>query len=277
MARRLSKAQTERRSEHSRAARNIQRRQSIMAKMPPAGITYAHPASHFGAPVMTKMCHLRIEPQEIAVPATRAGQRAHYDAVRARLGIMPTRAIVRPASAAEHTAMPDPVPATVAPPLSAEDQILAERRERKRIRDRAYRINQAAKRAGISPPDARLPKIPKPPQVKFHLPALPDGHDPSRLAMGVIVDYVAAAYGSSAAEIRSESRAARVVLPRQIAMYLCRTLMGRSYPEIARATAKHDHTTILHAVRKISWLIAADAAQAEEVEALRRGLTGGEL
>ncbi len=216
---------------------------------------------------MTPACRLRIDPDEIAAPATRAAQRAHYDAVRARLGAMPGRTMVRPVAAVAVR--------PAAQPASAVEEITEARRERDRIRCRIYRITKAAERAGIAAPVVRRPKLPDPPKASFRLPTLPDDHDPSHLTMAGIIDYVAAAYGSSGAEVRSGSRVSSVVLPRHVAMYLIRDLTARSYLDIAQAIGRKDHTTVLHAVRKITALIAEDAGRAGEVEALRTALTGG--
>ena len=60
--------------------------------------------------------------------------------------------------------------------------------------------------------------------------------------------------------------------PRQIAMYLCKTLTTRSYPDIGRRFGNRDHTTVLHAVRQIEKLKAADPALASDVETLTRKL-----
>jgi chromosomal replication initiator protein len=70
-------------------------------------------------------------------------------------------------------------------------------------------------------------------------------------------------------ELLSERRTKEVVYPRQIAMYLCKTLTPRSLPEIGRRFGKRDHTTVLHAVRKIKdlirrdWQVAYDVANVE--------------
>jgi chromosomal replication initiator protein len=61
-----------------------------------------------------------------------------------------------------------------------------------------------------------------------------------------------------------------VVRPRQIAMYLAKTLTLRSLPEIGRRFGGRDHTTVLHAVRKIEGLVGNDNMLAEEVELLKR-------
>lgn len=215
---------------------------------------------------MTQLCQLRIDPEEIAAPATPAAQRAHYDAVRARLGAMPSRTMVRPVAAVAVR--------PAAPQASAVEEIAEARRERNRIRARIYRITKAAERAGVAAPSI-LPKPHDPPKASFRLPTMPDGHDPSQLTAACIIDVVASAYGVSNAELRSDSRTAGVVLPRQIAMYLLRVLARRSMPDIARRIGRKDHTTVLHAVRRITALIAEDAGRAGEVDALRAALTGG--
>jgi chromosomal replication initiator protein len=55
-------------------------------------------------------------------------------------------------------------------------------------------------------------------------------------------------------------------------MYLAKTLTLRSLPEIGRRFGGRDHTTVLHAVRKIEGLVGNDVALAEEIESLKRQL-----
>jgi chromosomal replication initiator protein len=62
------------------------------------------------------------------------------------------------------------------------------------------------------------------------------------------------------------------VRPRQIAMYLAKTLTLRSLPEIGRRFGGRDHTTVLHAVRKIESLIGTDNGLAAEIEVLKSQL-----
>ncbi len=76
------------------------------------------------------------------------------------------------------------------------------------------------------------------------------------------------------AEMGSARRARAVARPRQVAMYLAKQLTARSLPEIGRKFGGRDHTTVMHAVRKIDELRAADEAFAEDVELLRRMLKG---
>ena len=55
-------------------------------------------------------------------------------------------------------------------------------------------------------------------------------------------------------------------------MYLAKTMTLRSLPEIGRRFGGRDHTTVLHAVRKIEGLVGQDPALCEEVEVLKRRL-----
>jgi chromosomal replication initiator protein len=57
-------------------------------------------------------------------------------------------------------------------------------------------------------------------------------------------------------------------------MYLAKQLTARSLPEIGRKFGGRDHTTVMHAVRKIEELIGDDAQIAQDVEIVRRALTG---
>ncbi len=74
------------------------------------------------------------------------------------------------------------------------------------------------------------------------------------------------------AEMTSSRRARIVARPRQVAMYLAKQLTSRSLPEIGRKFGGRDHTTVMHAVKKIEELIGGDRAFAEDVELLRRML-----
>jgi chromosomal replication initiator protein len=83
---------------------------------------------------------------------------------------------------------------------------------------------------------------------------------------------VARQYNVSRADLLSSRRTANVVRPRQVAMYLAKVLTLRSLPEIGRRFGGRDHTTVLHAVRKIENLANKDTSFAEEIEALKRQL-----
>ena len=94
--------------------------------------------------------------------------------------------------------------------------------------------------------------------------------EPKRVKIEDIQRTVARQYNVSRADLLSSRRTANVVRPRQIAMYLAKTLTLRSLPEIGRRFGGRDHTTVLHAVRKIEGLVDTDFALAEEIELLKR-------
>ncbi len=73
-------------------------------------------------------------------------------------------------------------------------------------------------------------------------------------------------------EILSPRRSRDVVRPRQIAMYLAKSLTSRSLPEIGRRFGGRDHTTVLHSVRKVQQLMKDDGNLEQEIELLKRML-----
>jgi chromosomal replication initiator protein len=73
-------------------------------------------------------------------------------------------------------------------------------------------------------------------------------------------------------DMSSARRARAVARPRQVAMYLAKQLTQRSLPEIGRKFGNRDHTTVMHAVQRITELMERDAGFAEDVELLRRML-----
>jgi chromosomal replication initiator protein len=79
-------------------------------------------------------------------------------------------------------------------------------------------------------------------------------------------------FGLAAEELLSSSRTQRIAWPRQLAMYLARELTGESLPAIGRHFGGRDHTTVMHACRRTSARIDADAASREAVEKLCRAL-----
>ncbi len=79
-------------------------------------------------------------------------------------------------------------------------------------------------------------------------------------------------YNIRLSELIGPTRVRTIARPRQIAMYLCKTMTSRSLPEIGRRFGKRDHTTILHGVKRIEELRARDSQLAEDLELLRRAL-----
>jgi chromosomal replication initiator protein len=93
-----------------------------------------------------------------------------------------------------------------------------------------------------------------------------------RVTIDEIQKRVAEHFNMRLGEMTSDRRARAVARPRQVAMYLAKQLTTRSLPEIGRKFGGRDHTTVMHAVRKVEELKVTDPALAEDVELLRRML-----
>ena len=83
---------------------------------------------------------------------------------------------------------------------------------------------------------------------------------------------VAEYYNVPLTDMLSERRAREIARPRQVAMYLSKQLTRRSLPDIGRKFGGRDHTTVIHAVKRIENLRADDKALDEDVDVLRRML-----
>jgi len=94
--------------------------------------------------------------------------------------------------------------------------------------------------------------------------------DAKRVRIEDIQRVVARHYNVSKTELLSNRRTRTIVKPRQVAMYLSKVLTPRSLPEIGRRFGGRDHTTVLHAVRKIETQATSDTTLAQELELLRR-------
>ncbi|WP_082529438.1 chromosomal replication initiator protein DnaA [Aurantimonas sp. Leaf443] len=91
-----------------------------------------------------------------------------------------------------------------------------------------------------------------------------------RVRVEDILKFVSRHYNVSRTDLLSARRTRTIVRPRQIAMYLAKTMTPRSLPEIGRRFGGRDHTTVLHAVRKIEGERAADPKLSEELDIIRR-------
>ena len=87
--------------------------------------------------------------------------------------------------------------------------------------------------------------------------------------------HVSSHYNIRANDMFSNRRAAAIARPRQIAMYLAKDLTSLSYPAIGRSFGGRDHTTVMHAVKKIEQLIAEDNQLSADVDLLRGLLADG--
>ena len=95
-----------------------------------------------------------------------------------------------------------------------------------------------------------------------------------RVTIEEIQKKVASHFNIRTSDMHSARRARSVARPRQVAMYLAKQLTSRSLPEIGRKFGGRDHTTVMHAVKKVEELTERDAGFAEDVELLRRMLEG---
>ena len=95
-----------------------------------------------------------------------------------------------------------------------------------------------------------------------------------RVTIEEIQKRVAQHFNIRTSDMHSARRARSVARPRQVAMYLAKQLTARSLPEIGRKFGGRDHTTVMHAVKKVDELREHDPSFAEDVELLRRMLEG---
>ena len=94
--------------------------------------------------------------------------------------------------------------------------------------------------------------------------------DQCRVKIEDILKIVGRHYNVARSDLLSPRRSRSVVVPRQIGMYLAKKLTPRSLPEIGRRFGGRDHSTVLHAVRKIEELLRSDDRLAREVALLIR-------
>ena len=85
---------------------------------------------------------------------------------------------------------------------------------------------------------------------------------------------VANHYNLKVADLRSAKRLKALITPRQIAMYLSRQLTDCSYPEIGERFGGKDHSTIIHAIRKIEKNLKEDLNLRVSIDTLKNILTG---
>jgi chromosomal replication initiator protein len=95
-----------------------------------------------------------------------------------------------------------------------------------------------------------------------------------RVTIDEIQRKVAEHFNMRVSDMHSERRARAVARPRQVAMFLAKSLTSRSLPEIGKKFGGRDHTTVMHAVKKVEELMASDHSFAEDIELLRRTLAG---
>lgn len=90
---------------------------------------------------------------------------------------------------------------------------------------------------------------------------------PEKITIEMIQHYISENYGITMDEILSKKRTKAIAFPRQIAMYLSRELTDNSLPKIGQEFGGRDHTTVIHAHKKITEQMERDLSFASEINA----------
>ena len=93
-----------------------------------------------------------------------------------------------------------------------------------------------------------------------------------RTTIDQIQKKVAEHFNVKLSDMHSSRRSRTVARPRQIAMFLSKNLTTRSLPEIGRKFGGRDHTTVIHAIKKVKELVKNDSSLSEDIEILTRSL-----
>ncbi len=75
--------------------------------------------------------------------------------------------------------------------------------------------------------------------------------DQPKITVDVVIDTVCQHYQVSKKDVLGEDRRQNIALARQVAMYLCRQMLGLSYPALGRSFGGKDHSTVIYSVKKI--------------------------
>ena len=95
-----------------------------------------------------------------------------------------------------------------------------------------------------------------------------------RTTIDEIQKKVAEHFNIKLSDMHSSRRSRTIARPRQIAMYLAKNLTTRSLPEIGRKFGGRDHTTVIHAIKKVEELKNNDSNFSEDIEILSRSIQG---
>jgi chromosomal replication initiator protein len=97
---------------------------------------------------------------------------------------------------------------------------------------------------------------------------------PTMVSVDHILKVVADRFQMKLSDLKSKRRTKTVVYPRQLAMYLCRTLTDSSFPEIGRQFGGKDHSTVIHAVRLIADQAERDHQTRMTIDTLIKAIHG---
>lgn len=93
---------------------------------------------------------------------------------------------------------------------------------------------------------------------------------PKEVTPNLIIEVVAEHFGITPEDIISKRRNAEFVLPRQISMYLCRTMTETSLSNIGKYLGKKDHTTVMHGIQKISGELDTNEDIRNKIEVIKK-------
>ena len=93
------------------------------------------------------------------------------------------------------------------------------------------------------------------------------------ISIEYIQEVVAKYFGIDIKDMKSSKKSNDIVFPRQIAMYLCRSIANASFPKIGDEFGKRDHTTVMHAVKKIEKEIKTNQNTKLIVDNVKKSLT----
>ena len=82
--------------------------------------------------------------------------------------------------------------------------------------------------------------------------------DEKAITIESIQKFVSDYYGLKTTELKSRNNSKSVAMPRQVAMYLCKTLTSASLPEIGKSFGGKHHSTVIHSIRKVENLRKSD-------------------
>mgnify|MGYP001498044481 CR=1 FL=1 len=92
------------------------------------------------------------------------------------------------------------------------------------------------------------------------------------ITINFIQEEVSLFYNLKLSDMNSSRRSINIARPRQVAMYFCKTLTAFSYPEIGKAFGGKDHTTVMHAVKKIESLLLVDNKLKKQLSDLKKSM-----
>jgi len=97
-------------------------------------------------------------------------------------------------------------------------------------------------------------------------------NDIQEIDANIIIDSVSRYFSLSVEDILSKKRTKELVFPRQISMYLCRTLTNMSYPDIGKAFNGRDHTTVMYACDQITKQVDTNPELKQIMEELKKNI-----